>query len=95
MTASDPLVPQRLVESWSANVLRRLRSGRWRPVRVGHAALGRSRQVIHGLDQTALSLLMEVVARVTERKLRSLVERPSPDRAAGDESSPSSNPAAP
>jgi hypothetical protein len=53
--------------------------------RLARAALGRVRQVVHGLDVMALGLLMELVARLTERKLLSLVDRPAPDTAAGDQ----------
>ena len=95
MTAPGPTATQRLVEGRPANVLRRLRSGCGRvPTRLARAALGRGRRVIHGLDVTALGLLMEIVARVTERKLLSLVERPSPDVAAGDQCSSSPQPTA-
>lgn len=49
------------------------------------AAPGRGRRVLHRLDVMAVGLLMEVVARVTERKLLTLADRASPDSAAGDQ----------
>lgn len=55
-----------------------------RAVPVG-AALNRGRRILHGLDVMAVSLLMEMVARVTERKLLSLVDRASPDSTAGNQ----------
>jgi hypothetical protein len=58
-------------------------------IRLVGDALGHCRRVAHGLDGMALSLLMEIVARVAERKLLSVAERQSPD-AADDQSSPAS-----
>lgn len=57
------------------------------PARLAGDALGHCRRVAHGLDVMALSLLMDIVARVAERKLLSVAERQSPD-AADDQSSP-------
>lgn len=56
-------------------------------VRLASAAAAGGRRVAHGLDVIVLGLLMEIVARVAERQLLSVVERPSPDVAAGDQSS--------
>ena len=63
--------------------------------RLAHAVLGGGRRVLHGLDVTVLGLLLEVVARVTERKLLRLAERPSPDVAASGECSSSAKPTTP
>lgn len=91
MTALGPMVIQRLVGSRPANVLRRFRSGRSRgPSFLARAAMGGSRRVIHHLDRLTLVLIMEIVARVTERKLLALVERPLPGVAADDQVSSSS-----
>ena len=43
------------------------------------------RRVAHRLDVVALSVLMEIAARVAERQLLSLVQKPSPDGAVGDQ----------
>ena len=66
-----------------ANVLGRLRSGR-RSARLAQRVAGSGRRVAHGLDVMALGILMELVARATERRLASAVER---DVAPGDDSS--------
>jgi hypothetical protein len=91
MTALGLMIMQRLVESRPAKVLRRFRSGcRRGPAFLFRAALGRGRRVIRHLDRQTLVLLMEIVARVTERKLLALVERPTPGVAADDQVSSSS-----
>jgi hypothetical protein len=91
MTALGLMVMQRLAESRPANVLRRFRSG----CMMGHswlarASLGRGRRVVRHLDRLTLVLIMEIVARVTERKLLALLERPLPGVAADDQVSSSS-----
>ena len=63
--------------------------------RLAHVALSGARRVLHSLDVTVLGLLLEVVARVTERKLLRLAELPSPDGAASGERSSSEKPTAP
>ena len=63
--------------------------------RLAHAALGGGRRVLHGLDVRVLGLLLEVVARVTERKLLRLAELPSPDVAASGQRSSSAKPTTP
>lgn len=84
---------RRLVDDRSTDGPRRFRSG-WRlePTRLARAARGRGRQVVHVLDLATLGLLMGVVAHLTERKLLSLVERPLPDIAEGDQRSSSAQP---
>lgn len=57
------------------------------PAQLARAAQGGGRRIAHGLDVLALGLLMEVAARVVERKLLSVVERPSPEEVPGDRSS--------
>lgn len=63
--------------------------------RLAHAALSGGRRVLHGLDVMVLGLLLEVAARVTERKLLRLAELPSPDVAASGECSSSAKPTTP
>jgi hypothetical protein len=57
-----------------------------RSVRLGSVLGSGGRRVAHGLDAVVVSLLMELVARVAERQLLSLAQKPSPDGAVGDQS---------
>ena len=75
-----------------AHTLRRLRSGSASAQLAQRVAVP-GRRVAHGLDLMALGLLMELVARATERRLVSAVERKSRDVApAGDSSAAESKP---
>ena len=85
VTAPGPMPPDRLAIRL-ANLMGRLRSG-WRSARLAHRAAGQGRRVAHGLDVMALGLLMELVARGTERRLASLLQRKSTDVAPDDDSS--------
>ncbi len=55
-------------------------------MRLAGAAKAGGRRLAHGLDAAVLGVLMEIVARVVERQLLSLVQEPSPDGVAGDQS---------
>ena len=54
-------------------------------VRLASVVGSGGRRVAHWLDVVALSVLMEIAARVAERQQRSLVQKSSPAGAVGDQ----------
>lgn len=87
MTAPEPMPTQRIARTWPVNALSRLRSGRGTGLaQLARAAEGGGRRIAHGLDVVALGLLMEVAARVAERKLLSVAERKSPGKSSSAQS---------